>query len=88
MIPYLRGSFDLVPDANVRIEDVHRLSNLGAVVTHVAQGTSREGFGAEWREINVVTLEGELISRYETFDETDLSAALARFVELEPPVAS
>ena len=32
------------PDARVYIEAVHRLSNLGAVVTQAANGTSQEGF--------------------------------------------
>ena len=66
------------------IEAVHRLSDLGAVVTHAAHGTSQEGFDAEWREIDLVTVEGDLISRCEIFDEADLDAALARFEELHP----
>ena len=28
---------------------VHRLNELGAVVTHVVKGTTPEGFVAEWR---------------------------------------
>ena len=38
---------------SIYIEAVHRLSDLGAVVTHVAHGTSQEGFDAEWRMIDV-----------------------------------
>ena len=34
--------------------------------------------------IDVFTVEGDLISRLETFDEADLDAALARFEELRP----
>ena len=37
-------------DLNIYIEAVHRLSDLGAVVTHAARGTSQEGFDAEWRD--------------------------------------
>ena len=48
-------------------------------------GTSQEGFDAEWRTIDLVTVEGDLISRCEIFDEADLDAALARFEELHPP---
>ena len=70
--------------ANVYIEAVHRLSNLGAVFTWVAHGTSQEGFEAEWRGINVLTVDGDLINRGEIFDEADLDAALARFAELHP----
>ena len=33
------------------IEAVHRLSDLGAVITHMAHGISHEGFDAEWRLI-------------------------------------
>ena len=35
-------------------------------------------------EIIVLTVDGELISRCEIFDEADLDAALARFDELQP----
>ena len=73
------------PDLSIYIEAVHRLSNLGAVVTHVAHGTSQEGFDAEWRMINLLTVEGDLINRCELFDEADLDAALATFDELQPP---
>jgi hypothetical protein len=82
---YLRATWNLLElDANIYIEEVHRLSNLGAVVTHVAGGTSHEGFDAEWREISVSTVYGELMSRAEIFDEADIDAALARFDELQP----
>ncbi len=67
---------------SIYIEAVHRLSDLGAVVTHAAHGTSQEGFDAEWRVIDLVTVEGDLVNRCEMFDEADLDAALARFDEL------
>ena len=82
---YLRATWDLTPDLSDHIEVVHRLSNLGAVVTWAAYGTSEKGFDAEWRGANVMTVEGELISRCEVFDEADLDAALARFDELDRP---
>ena len=50
---YIRATWDLTPDFRVYIEAVHRLSDLGAVVTQVANGTSQEGFEAEWREIDI-----------------------------------
>jgi hypothetical protein len=62
----------------------HRLSNLGAVVTGVAKGTSQEGFDAEWRSVTVATVDRQLISRCEMFDEADIDAALTRFEELQP----
>ena len=42
----------------------------------------QEGFDAEWRMIDLMTVEGDLISRAELFDESDLDVALARFDEL------
>ena len=75
-------------DISIYMESVHRLNSLGAVVTHTARGISRDDFDAEWRMINVYTVEGDLISRVETFDEADLDAALARFDELDRPAAS
>jgi hypothetical protein len=64
---------------------VHRLDGFGAVVTHTVDGTSQEGFDAEWRQISLLTVQGNLINRCEIFDEVDLDAALARFDELRPP---
>ena len=64
---------------------MHRLSDLGAVVTLVSSGTSQGGFDGEWRMADFFTVEGDLISRCEIFNEADLDAALARFDELQPP---
>jgi hypothetical protein len=64
------------------VEEVHRLTHLGAVVTHVAKGTSRDGLEVEWRVLDAVTIDGDMFSRCEMFDEDDLDAALARFDEL------
>jgi hypothetical protein len=82
---YLGATWDLVPNATWYVEAVHRLSNLGAVVTHTATGTSQDGFDAEWREITVVTVDGDLFSRCEMYDEADVDAAIARFEELHRP---
>nr|WP_123025282.1 BTAD domain-containing putative transcriptional regulator [Mycolicibacterium stellerae] len=81
---YIDSAWDATPDLSIHVEAVHRLSNFGAVVTHTASGTSREGFGVEWRMIHIYTVDGTMISRCEMFDETDLGAALARFGELHP----
>ena len=85
IIEYVRATWDMVPNVKVYIETVHRLTNIGAVVTHVAKGTSRDGFDAEWREIALFTVEGDLGNRCEIFDEPDLDAALARFDERDRP---
>ena len=82
MTPYIRATWDVAPDIKIHIEAVHRLSNLGAVFTHVGTGISREGSEAEWREITLMTVEGDLINHCELFDEADLDAALARFDQL------
>ncbi|ORW93864.1 hypothetical protein AWB92_11995 [Mycobacterium sp. IEC1808] len=82
---YLRSIWDLMPDISVHIEAVHRLSDLGAVITHAAHGTSQDGFDAEWRVIVVGIVEGNLYTRVEVFDEADLDAATARFEELHAP---
>ena len=37
-------------------------TSLGAVVTHVAKGTSRGGFSAEWRITGIYTVEGDLMT--------------------------
>ena len=36
-------------------------------------------------DLDLLTVEGDLINRGEIFDEADLDAALARFDELRPP---
>jgi hypothetical protein len=41
-------------------------------LTDAAYGTSHEGFKAEWRFVENLTVEGDLINRGETFDETDI----------------
>ena len=88
MAASIREVLNQLPNLHIYIEAVHRLTDLGAVITHVAQGVSQEGFDAEWRMIFIYTVEGNLISRFEFFDEADLDAALARFDELSRPGAA
>jgi len=84
-IPFLRATYDLVPNVKGHLEAVHRLGNLGVVITAILTGTSQEGFVFEWREVGLFAFEGDMVSRFEIFDEADLDAALARFEELESP---
>jgi len=86
MIAYIQAAWDDSPDTKIHIAAVHRLSSLGGVVTHVAHGISQEGFDAEWRDIHILTVERETLSRSELFDESDIDAALERFDELSRPV--
>ncbi len=84
-IAYLRAGFDVGQDIRTYVEVVHRLSDLGAVCTHVGHGISREGFDAEWRGIDLLTVDGDSVNRLEVFGEADLDAALAAFDQLSPP---
>ena len=84
---YLLVAYDDMGYGRLYIESVHRLSELGAVVTHVAKGTTRQGLPVEWRMTDVFTNDGDLVNRIEVFDEDDLEAALARFDELSQPVS-
>src|SRR5581483_5945763 len=83
LFAYLRAGRDADQDTTTYIEAVHRLSDLGAVITYAANETSREGFDAEWRGVTVLIIEGEMIKRTEIFDDADFDAALARFDELQ-----
>jgi hypothetical protein len=87
MTSFIRTAGDVAPDITIYIEAVHRLSDLGAVVTHAVHGTSQEGFDAEWRVIALLTVDGDLINRCELFEDADIDAALARFEELQPPTS-
>lgn len=82
LVPYIRATWELAPQAKFYINTVHRLSNFGAVFTQSSRGASQDGFDLEWLEVNVLTVSGGLINRIETFDQEDLDAALARFDEL------
>ena len=86
MIEYLRAGWDLDHEIYFYPEAVHRLSDLGVVVTHKGRGASREGFDAEWREVMLFTVNGNSFNRCEVFDERDLDTALARFDQLSRPV--
>ncbi len=78
----IRASWDQLPSGRIYIEAVHRVTDLGAVVTHRAQGTSQGGLDVEWQCVNLLMVDGDLVGRCEMFDEADLAAALVRFDEL------
>ncbi len=89
-LPALLTSWNLAPGVSSFsfIEVVHRLNDLGAVITSMSHETSPEGVNAEWRVISVFTLEGDLINRLEVFDETDIDAAIATVRGVAPPLAA
>src|SRR6185312_7232281 len=74
-IEYLRAGVELDQDIQTYVEVVHRLSELGAVCTHAGHGVSHEGFNAEWRGVNLLTVDGGMVNRCEVFDEADVDAA-------------
>jgi hypothetical protein len=80
---FLSATWTLAADINLYIEAIHRLSDRGAVITHAAHGTSHEGLDLEWHDINLVTVDADLLGSCEIFDEADLDDALARFDELD-----
>ena len=82
---YVRAAWGLAQTGRIYMDEVHRLSEAGAVVTHTAQGTSKEGFDAEWREVMLIAFEHGSVCRCELFDESDVNAALTRFDELSLP---
>jgi hypothetical protein len=84
LLAYTQSAWDLIPDVSIRVEVVHRLTDIGAVCTHVAYGTSKDGFEAEWRMVVILRVQSEGANRCELFNETDLDAALTRFDELSP----
>ncbi|CQD16814.1 putative ATPase [Mycobacterium lentiflavum] len=85
VIAYINAGWDSKQDINIHVEEVHRLSNIGSLITYSAEEFSRDGFNAEWRGIALLTVEGAMVNRCEVFDEADIDAALARFEELHPP---
>ncbi len=78
----LQATWDLMPQARGYVEAVHRLNDLGALVTYVWRETSTDRFDAEFREISLSMFHDDRINRCELFDEADLDTALARFDEL------
>ena len=49
----LDAVWNLTTDLSHSIEAVHRLNDVGAVVTNTSHETSQEGFDAEWRVITL-----------------------------------
>ncbi|MCP3812131.1 hypothetical protein NLX62_07320, partial [Mycobacteriaceae bacterium Msp059] len=85
-VRFIQATWKDTPDTTIYIAAVHRLTDHGAVVTHVAQGTSQGGFEAEWRGLQLLAIEGELLCRSELFDEEELDVAVAKLDELSRPV--
>ena len=82
LIAYIGAGPDRDQDNKLYVEAVHRLTDPGAVVTYAAYETSQEGLDAEWRGVAVFTVDGDMVSRTEIFDEADLDAAIVTFEQL------
>ena len=86
LIEYLRAGWDLGHDTKTYVEAVHRLSDLGAVVTHTAHGDLARGLRCRVATRSIfLTVEGDMVNRSEIFDEADLDAAIAKFEQLSRP---
>ena len=76
------GRWD-TPSGGVYIETVNcRSDPLEQFVNHEAHGPRKKASTPSGGQSNLRTVEGDLISRLEMFDESDLDTALARFDEL------
>ena len=84
---FLDVTWSLTANIHLYVAAVHRLSDLGAVVTHTSRGTAQEGVDVEWRLLALFTVDGDMISRSELFDEAHIDEALARFDELYSPTS-
>ena len=81
----MQAMWDDSPDVIAYAAVVHQLSDIGAVFTEAVSGTSQNGFQSEWRMVNLLTVDGNLINRIELFEEANLDAALAKFDGLSRP---
>ena len=64
---------------------MHRLTNLGAVVTYARARDVARGLRGRVAGDQSSTVDGDLVNRVEIFDEADIDAALARFEQLSHP---
>ena len=84
LVALFNTTWNLTPELVMYVEAVHRLDDFGAVIAQASYGTSEEGFDAQWRMIQLLTVEGARGKHCEIFEEADLAGALARFDELHP----
>ncbi len=83
LMKYMSARWDVNAKVSSYVEAVHRLNDVGAVVSHAEHVTTKEGFDAEWRGVDILMVEGDLGKRAELFDEADIDTAIARFEELQ-----
>jgi hypothetical protein len=72
----------LVPDFWVEQADVLTQSAMGVVNHVVLRGTSTDGVAIEIPLVALILLDGDYVTRFETFDVDQRDLALARFEEL------
>lgn len=56
---FLRAGWELDQHLDLYVETVHRVTEVGAVFTWAGYGTSHDGFDAEWRAVDLMTVDGE-----------------------------
>jgi hypothetical protein len=81
----MRTIESLAPDFWVELAEVLTCSPVGIVGRMALKGTSTDGAAIEIPYVLLILLEGDRVTRFEAFDETDVDAALARFEELNRP---
>jgi hypothetical protein len=81
----MRTIESLAPDFWVEFAEVLTGSAVGILGRMALKGTSTDGVAIEIPYVLLILLEGDRVTRFEAFDETDIDAALARFDELNRP---
>jgi hypothetical protein len=78
----IRMMASLVPDYRVELAEVLTHSAMGLVSHVVLRGTSTDGAAIEIPSLGLFLLDGDRVTRFETFDSNKRDLALARFEEL------
>jgi hypothetical protein len=78
----IRTMASLVPDFWVEPAEVLTRSAMGVVNHVVLRGTSTDGVAIEIPLVALILLDGDCVTRFETFDVDQRDLALARFEEL------
>jgi hypothetical protein len=81
-ITEVRMMASLVPDYWVEQAEILTQSAMGLVNHVVLRGTSTDGVAIEIPYVVLILLDGDRVTRFETFDANQRDLALARFEEL------
>src|SRR5262249_41557138 len=81
-MPSVRTMASLVPDYWLELAEVLAQSAMGVVNQVMMRGTSTDGFAIEMPLVLLIQLDGDRVTRIETYDPDQRDSALARFEEL------